>query len=200
MSALCLAIVTSAGCGRRDFTTEGDALRARVLDLEQENERLAGRARELEVELDRARAVPGMPSAVVRAAIPHVVDLAIGRLSHLADDDGDGLVDSAVIYLHPTDGRNRFVQLAGELSVTVTWVPPAADAETVGRRTLDPASLRDAYRSGFAGTHYTVVCPVDRRHAGSDGLVFVRADYADGRTGRVVTAEGTIRTASAPGE
>jgi hypothetical protein len=160
LSALVSSTILAPGCGPRDFANENDRLRAKVLELEDRIDTLERRNAELNAELRVASAAPGSLPEEVRSSIPHIADIAIGRLSHADDDDGDGMPERVVLYISAEDGRGRFVQMVGELSLNVSILPPDSDAVTIGRIQLAPDELRDAYRSSFAGTHYTVEVPI----------------------------------------
>jgi hypothetical protein len=91
----------------------------------------------------------------------------------------------------------------GTINATATLIPTDADPLTIGRVTLTPSQLRDAYRSSLTGTHYTVELPINLPDSWSrDGAVkdtFVRVIYTDGVTGQTQTAERSIAlTSSVP--
>ena len=96
------------------------------------------------------------------------------------------------LYVQPVDGLGRFVQLVGHLTVHVGVLPATGDARTLGHVDLSPAELRDAYRSGITGTHYTIEIPLE--DPGAAGSVCdARVHYVDGRTGRRFEAHRSIR-------
>jgi hypothetical protein len=189
LAASLALLVSLAGC-QQDFASEGDALRRQVLELQADNERLGVRVSELEAALDRAERRPDEWRADVRAAAPHVADIELHRLCHVDDTDGDGRPDLLRVYVQPTDGRGRFVQLAGDLTVRADVLGEGATSLEVASATLDPLELRDAYRSGVLGTHYTIECPLEWPAEPQD--LFVRAVYTDGRTARKYATERTV--------
>ena len=194
MSRITTAVVLLAllaGCGKK-ASRQNDLLRARVMDLETQVQHLTDRNRELEAALVQVETPPGEPPEVVRAATPHVVRIEIDRLSHALDEDGDGRVEALMIYVKPADGMGRFVQLAGWLSVHAADLPPGAEAQTLGRITLDPTEVRQAYRSSFLGTHYSVTLPLTLPADRPEGPCTVRVIYEDGRSGRRVSDEREI--------
>jgi len=181
----------AGGCETKTATAN-DELRARVLDLEKTNEQLRRREAELLAELERESRRPDSLSPEVRANVPHVAGIAIGRLSHALDGDDDGVPDRLTLYVEPVDGLGRFTQMVGTLSAHAVFVPPDADAITIGRISLDPGPLREAYRSSVTGTHYTVQVPIAVDAAQSREPCLVRVRYEDGLTGAVHTAERAI--------
>jgi hypothetical protein len=84
------------------------------------------------------------------------------------------------------------VQLVGRLSATAAVLPLDADAVTLGRVTLDPLQLRDAYRSGLTGTHYTVQIPIAVPPGQRDATATVKLEFVDGQTGQTRSAERSI--------
>ncbi|MHC4220460.1 MAG: hypothetical protein ACYSU7_18625 [Planctomycetota bacterium] len=188
-----LAAILLPGCGSgRKLSAENDRIRARVLDLETDVERLADRNAELEAALHEATEAPESLPEELRANIPYVADIEIDRLSHVIDEDEDGRAEGLLIYVTPADGLGRFVQLAGSLSVHAALLPPDADPVSLGRMTLGPADVRRAYRSSFTGTHYRLVLPLTLPGDREAIECSVRVVYEDGRTGRRHTAERAI--------
>lgn len=178
-----------AGCGSfKQVSNENDRLRALVIELEVENQQLAGRAAELDGQLRRISNDLPIPREV-RDATPHVAEIVIASISHATDTDGDGRSDTLVVYVEPTDGRGRFVQLVGSLSVHAATLPADSDAITLGRVTLGPLQLRDAYRSTFLGTHYTIDVPIRIPDPATQTRCTVKVEFIDGRSGLTVTSQ-----------
>jgi outer membrane murein-binding lipoprotein Lpp len=190
--AVVLLVALAAGCADKKASRENDALRARVMELEAQVERLTDHTGELKAALDRAEAVPETLPDQVRDNIPHVVRVEVERLSHALDEDGDGRAEGVLVYVKPSDGLGRFVQLVGRLSVHAAVLPPDADAISVGRVTLDPTEVREAYRTSFMGTHYRLTVPVTLPAGLPQGPCTIRVVYEDGRSGRSVSAQREI--------
>lgn len=184
-----LALLTA--CGKK-ASRQNDLLRARVMDLEARVEALADRNQELEAALAQAETAPGEPAEVVRASTPHVVSIRIDQRSYALDEDGDGQVEALKVYIKPADGRGRFVQLVGWLSVHAADLPPDAEVATLGQVTLDPAEVRERYRSSFMGTHYSVILPLELPADRPEGPCTVRVIYEDGRSSRSVSNQREI--------
>lgn len=186
-------LLVGAGCQAR-ATVPGasvaDTLRERVVDLERQIIALERRNTELEEAL--AATSEGEPEDV-RFATPHVAAIEIEPLSHLRTGaEGNPVL---FVYVKPQDGYGRFVQLVGRLSINAAVLPPDAGAFTIGQVTLGPIEVRDAYRSSFAGTHYTVKVPVDPSAAAGHDECLVHVEYVDGRSGRRHTADRAIALA-----
>jgi hypothetical protein len=182
----------SACGGKANFATENDALRAQVMDLQTQVDSLQRRNAELEVELRQASTVSDSSPEEIRAATPHVVSIDLSRLSHARDEDGDGEIDTLLLYINPADGMGRFVQIVGHLSVTAAILPADADAITIGRAGLDPAELRAAYRSGLTGVYYAVRVPIALPSGRDEASAVVRAVFVDGATGRSLDAQREV--------
>jgi hypothetical protein len=191
-SLLLTGLLGLAGGCESKVSTANDDLRARVLELEQSNEQLRRREAELLAELEVESRRPDSLSPEIRASVPHVADIAIGRLSHARDSDDDGVPDRLTLYVDPADGLGRFTQMVGTLSAHAVFVPADADAITIGRVTLGPAGLREAYRSSLTGAHYTVELTVAVDAAQALEPCLVRVRFEDGLTGAVHTAEREI--------
>ena len=192
VTAATLVAVLTAGCGSfKKVSEENDRLRARVMELEDENRELTGRSAELNGQVRRLTRDLPIPQEI-RDATPHVADLSIATVSHATDTDNDGRPDTLLVYIEPTDGRGRFVQMVGTLSVHAATLPAGGDAITLGRVTLGPPELRDAYRSTFLGTHYTVEVPITIADPATQTVCTVSVEFVEGYTGRRVTTQQAL--------
>ncbi len=202
--ALLLTLVAlsfaAAGCGSgaKRASLENDRLRAEALDLKDRIVGLEKRNAELEAELLRASAEPRSLAEEYRANAPHVASISIGRLSHARDDDGDGRPDTLVLYVKPSDGLDRFVQMVGHLSAHAAILPTNGDAVTIGRANLGPAEVRQAYRSSALGTHYTVTLPIESPPDAQTTTVIAQVEFTDAYDGRVLTARSDIGLTQGP--
>jgi hypothetical protein len=178
-------MLSSVGCsGAKRASIENDRIRAELLDQEDELTRLQQRITELEALVNGYEAGRDEASRAVIANTPLVTAIEIGRLSHVRDRNDDGTPDELVIYVQPTDGRGRFVQMVGDLSIHAALQPADKDAVTLGRVHLGPAEVREAYRSGLSGTHYTITVPLDVAGDLADQQFSAHVVYVDGRDGR----------------
>jgi hypothetical protein len=194
-AAVLVAVVagTNAGC-QRDFSNQNDILREQVMDLEEKVDALERRNRELEAELARIADEPGSLPAEIRANIPNLVEISIDRLSHALDTDNDGRADLLRVYVEAADGRGRFIQLVGSVSVHAAVLPAEDESITIGQRTFPADAVRDAYRSSFMGTHYTFELPIDLPEAIADAAsASLQIGHVDGRTGRTHEAQRAIQ-------
>jgi hypothetical protein len=200
LAILCVAsVLPPAGCGPKNFANENDSLRATVMDQQREIGALKLRNAELEAELEAAGAAPDGIREEVHANTPQVAKIEIGRRSAARDADGDGAIDTVTVHVKPSDGRGRFLQLVGDLAVHVALLPADREAITIGRVTLPPGELRDAYRSTFAGTHYTIDVPVTMpADLNGPGACQAHVVFTDGRTGRVYEGSRAIKLPIGP--
>lgn len=182
----------TACVGQSEIQQENDRLRERVLELETELQHETRQNAVLRARLHRIDANAPADVQEVEANTPYVAEITIGRLSHARDTDEDGELDELLVYVEPIDGWGRFTQLVGSLSVHAAVFPALADAQTIGRVQLDPASLRRAYRSSFTGTHYTVTVPISAAEGFQAKECIVHAEFVDGHTGVRYVAQRRI--------
>lgn len=139
------------------------------------------------------------------AATPHLAGVSIASSSHT---DRPISADRCVarIYMAPVDGLGRFLQVVGTASVTLYWSPPGCEAEVISCHDFGPLALRDAYRSGFGGAHYTLEWPIDLSAVGQGSArggtgvtawscgspVEAKVEFTDARSGRVFTARRAL--------
>jgi len=179
---LLVAWVSLAGCRNAVMERSLDAVRAERLALRQQVADLEGRNRELEISL--AAALTGDPRQDIPDGgaidLPRMTALQIHRYSRLViESDASGILE---IWLDPRDGRGRFIQMAGPLSLHLAVVTPGGDLETLLRQDLSAAEVRDAYRSFVTGTHYAFVLPVADLPQ-PPGAVMLVAEHFDDFTG-----------------
>ena len=197
VGAMCAAGLLLAGCaGPSRVSRENDRLRARVHELTKQVRRLEDHNAELMARIHQVRAKPPSIRAEVLDNTPHVARISIGRLSHARDSDGDGRSEMLKVYVKPTDGLGRFVQMVGELAVHAAILPPDAEAITIGRITLGPGEVRGAYRSSMLGTLYAVTVPIAVPEGIDAAECTLKVVFIDGRTGRRHTDERIIELGS----
>ena len=197
--AVCSAVVVCALCAAcesdKNFINENDRLRARVTELEKQLQAAERRGRELEGRLQQLAGEHAGVSESVLMNTPHLADVTIGRLSHVRDTNGDGRPDVLTVYVNTFDGRGRFIQVTGELSVTASAIPADADVNQpmqIGHVRLDPEQLREAYRSGITGTHYAVDVPIDWPATPNVSSVRITAVLRPGYSDRSLMSERLI--------
>jgi hypothetical protein len=153
-----LSIALLGGCRwPADVARENVRLRHQVVELENEVEAARRERAELEATIEQMSVAADPAARGLPQARPAVVELAIGGLSHFRDTSGNLLPDTLVLYVTPRDGRGRFTQVVGEFTVQAS-VSEAEQAPplVIGERRFTTPEVRDAYRSGFLGTHYTL--------------------------------------------
>lgn len=157
-----LLCLFAAGCqsGPRNYTNENDRLREEAMKLRQKIEHLTQRAdaaeKQLEIEKSGGAAGP-LPRGVQK---PVTTRVEIVKPSRGIDTDKNGSDDAVRLYLETYDYHDRFLPTVGKLQVSVAAIPAGGQALTVGLMEFDAKAFDEAYRSGLAGTHYTLVVPL----------------------------------------
>lgn len=197
---LCMLV---AGCrfgGSQSASAANDELRKKVIEQDKRIADLEGERDELKVKLAEAQRVrEGALPADVLEALPRCTRIEIGTLSGFEPKDPKMAAGSVVAYIVPRDGRSRFVQVVGTLKVVALILPATLDQAgaaspeqhvlAAAERTLGPGEVRDAYRSGIAGTHYEVEVPLREPLSDRSARVLIRAEFLDALTGQVQKAE-----------
>lgn len=194
---LAAGLLSLAGCQSRIKGSEADALRE---DLAAANRTIAALTAERDetrlklAEAERVRLSTGDLSAEAAAALPRITTIEIDRLSGLTDSDPDDArpFDAVEVYLRPFDGRGRFAQAVANVSVRVDLVSDQSPV-SVAAATFTPGGLRDAYRSTFLSTHYTLRLPLPTDQAFPENASFVvSAELLDALTGEVHKARRVL--------
>lgn len=190
-------LLAGGGCASKGrISAENDRLRRENREQKDRITALEGEIAELKVKLAERYRPEAHLTPDHLEALPRVTKIEIGRLSGLLPTRGDEAT-SGVIYLVPLDGRGRFTQFTGGVVAEVLVLPRVAGGDEpqprrVARRSYTPAELRDAYRSGLTGTHYTLELPFETplvRPAGETLSVVLRVEAEDGLTGQRHVAE-----------
>ena len=189
------AILFAVGCNPTVFTpNQNDALRRQVRDLEEQVNAAKAKQVELEQQLVQSAKSAEEKSSIdpaILAATPHVASVQIGGSSgFLASKVGVETGGcTARIYLEPSDGLGRFLQIVGSVQISVFDLKAGGKSQTLGTAEFSPSQVRDAWRGGILGSHYTFEIPL----AGSDwncqGSVTAKLEFLDGTTGKIFTAE-----------
>ena len=167
----CSALFTAmiVGCkGTALAPTPADRLREQVQTLETQVAMLEGRNRELEAAIaDRGSDSVTSPAdldAEAELARPRLARIQIGPATRIelvpADATREAMSGTLFLSMDPSDGRGRFMQVVGRASVQVSIPVEGSSPIVVGERSFSPGEIRDCWRSGFMGTHYTLEVPV----------------------------------------
>lgn len=187
---LVLAFLLSGGCQTKQRLSEtNDQLRLERESLREIVQRQEGEIAELKAKISELTSEnAGAPSEAIVAAMPRVAKVEVARSSRIERTEAGPV---AVFFVRTLDGRGRFVQGVGELSLRVTSTGAAgAEPSVVASETLDPNRVRASYTAGFGGTAYMVRVPIDSMPEGP--LVF-SATYSDLTTSVTHSAERLVR-------
>lgn len=202
MLLLVAAAFSLAGCtvgGSRSASAENDLLRRERLELKQELDRLQRDNADLKAKLAAASGPrPAGLDAEALAALPVCASIEIDGLSGWTPVSPAEPARGVAVYVRPLDARARFVQAVGVIEVEAISVPSMSmggQPRRVAGAVLGPPMVREAYRSGFMGTNYTIDlvfdAPIDRT-ADPGASLLLRARYIDALTGRSHETERTL--------
>ncbi|MBX3355798.1 MAG: hypothetical protein KF724_08875 [Phycisphaeraceae bacterium] len=216
--ALALA-VAALGCDRAKILnpSPGDALRAENLQLRDEVQRLTQQTRELETRLEESRrsasasgqtAVPSaarMLDPEEDAALPRLASVQIeGTSEVILGGSGGGQVPATLrLRILPLDGRGRFMQIVGRLTVSAACVRAGSAPEEVMRAVIGPGAIRDGWRSSFMGTGYAFEIPLQLSGSLRECPLTISIRFDDALSGRAFEdqrriAPGRTLTATIP--
>ncbi|MEM8757366.1 MAG: hypothetical protein AAGF47_06255 [Planctomycetota bacterium] len=200
---LCFALLGGSpvlsGCQTKArLSRTNDELRLQRESLRERVDGLELQVAELRSKLaESLMAQPKAPPSDVIDALPRVASLRLTRFSAVAVDETDA-EPVARLFVMPVDGRGRFVQATGSLSVRL--VSPGAEGlepSVLFERSLSPGELRDAYVVGLSGPSYRLDLPLGGGPLGSS--IAVSVILADMVTGVLHEAETILPTQSAEG-
>jgi len=180
-------LIATAGCDTRSrrapprLRTENAALEQTIQSLEARNRELEGTLNAIETE---AAMAPGTASQA-----PQVATLAVSPMSGFEPGAASGEVILEV-HVEATDGRQRPIQLVGPLEAQVLRPRPDSPPEVLADVTLDPAAVRNAWRSSLFGSTYLV--PITMLQPETDQPLLVHVFHNDLRTGRRLECTGSV--------
>lgn len=177
-----IVALSLSACGRARILSPSpaDELRVEVRDLREQVEALERRNAELERSLSAEVRAEAGGDADAEAARPRLVAIELGSASGVRRDRQDPRRGTLVVYLETLDGRGRFLQATGRATVKAVSVEVDSPPRTLGERSYSPVEFRDAWRSGFMGTHYTLEVPVDIPDGARECAVLVELREAFG--------------------
>lgn len=201
MIAAPMCLLALGGCrvgGYSKPERENETLRKNVADLSERLSLTTAERDELRIKLRHGiEPSAGAAAADVVEATPKIVALAIDPFSGYVPADQAQPARGVVAYVHTLDGRRRFTQGVGTLTVEVWNSSPSGGSagSPLSRVVLTPMQLRDAYRSSLTGTHYAVELllptPVARTPGSPDSRI-LRATFMDAVTGEQVQTDHAL--------
>ena len=201
-----LGCLLLSGC-RRDVTAtaafynENDALRRernelikRIATLEQTHRNLEGELTVLRQRLE-TEAAP-RPGGLSAADAPRLTRLAFGRYTGTLEASGDQAGRVIRIYLQTLDQHGRFLPVTAVAEVQAVAIVPGASPVVLAEMRVDAKGLDAAYRSGLAGTHYTIDLPQTMQPPAGVDQATVKVTLHDAATGAKVSFEQAVSLAA----
>lgn len=204
LAALCALLGLSACTvgGQRSVSAENDRLRRQIIDLEAQAAAFKGERDELAIKLRESLRAGSLPAADAIQALPVTTHIEIDTMSGFDPADSTKPATHVVFAVRPLDGRGRFVQVAGLMTVEALSLPASISPDATGEptrlvvATIAAADLREAYREGFGGARYEVMVPLPApllRGQGQTPTLVLRVELTDALTRTMHHAERTVR-------
>lgn len=198
LSSLLILALSAGGCSGRVLTpSAADGLRVEVAERTRERDTARAELAELRTklaELTVARDAKLDPEAA--DALPALSGVPVSPLSTARWVDQNHATLALVI--EPRDGLGRFLQVTGTLRASVAALIPGREPLPAGKTTVGPRILREAYRTGFMGTHYTIEIPLAWEGAESARAVSIATEFTDALTGKSFAGQSTVPILRAP--
>ncbi len=204
MSAALCALLGLSACtvgGQRSTSAENERLRRQIMELETQSAAFKGERDELAIKLRESLSAGSLPAAEAIQALPIATRIEIDSMSGFDPADPATPATHVVFAVRPLDGRGRFVQVAGQLTIEALALPASISADATGEPsrlavvTIPPLQLREAYREGLGGARYEVMIPLPTpisRGAGRTPTLVLRAELTDGLMRTVHRGERTV--------
>jgi len=202
----CIALpLVFVGCNRATVLnpSPNDALRAENQQLRERVDRLSLQVKELETrQASRRMSEAGASSRtlgaasqdpVIEAAIPRIASVQIEGATEVVRGAGGTSAPATLrLWVLPKDGQGRFLQVVGTLRVGVAILRAGEKPLEVAQASFGPTAVREAWRSGFMGSHYAfeTILTVPPEHATTPLTISIRFD--DALSGRAFEDERQI--------
>jgi len=186
--------VVGCSSARVMMPTDNDGLRREVQGLREQVSALEAQRNELQQQLAAATkpVEAGSVDAQVAEATPQLVSLTLEAGSHyLSKGTGSGSSTcEAIVYLKPADGRGRFLQIVGSARASAFQLHADGRVVSLGTARWNPIEVRDAWRDGILGAHYTLRLPLAAEGWNCGGVpVTVRVEFISQPDGRTLSAQ-----------
>ncbi len=170
--------------------TTNDGLRREVRDLREEIVALKAQKAQLATLAVETQGATGRDPEVV-AATPALVAVSIEPASHFELDERTNTC-VARVYVAPSDGVGRFIQLVGSVSLSLFDLSADGSSRTLATARYSPLQVRDAWRGGLMGSHYTFEVPLASDGWSCQGRVTARLQFVDGLSNRRLEAQREV--------
>jgi len=194
-AVMCGASLMGCSSARVMMPTDNDGLRREVQTLREQVSTLEAQRAELQQQLAVATkpiAEAGAVDAEIAEATPQLVSLTLESGSHFASKGAasEPTVCEAVMYIKPTDGRGRFMQIVGRARASAFQLHADGRVVNLGTAQWNPIEVRDAWRDGMFGSHYTLRLPLSAEGwSCGGGSVTVRIEFVSQPDGRTFSAQ-----------
>ena len=191
-----LLLLSGGGCqiGPRNFTNENDKLRKQNLELEQQvsqlQTKLDGRLGELKALRSKYESEPAF---VPGADTPVLSTIAFDRYTNAVDTNNDGSDDTLRVYLDTFDQNQRFIPVAGRAVLQAAVIEEDKEPFLVVNKTYGPNAVKNAYRSGMMGTHYSFEAKLPDDLPEATQEITVKLTFTDAATGATFTTQKGLR-------
>jgi len=192
-------VIPLSGCDSRSRKASA-RLREEVHQLKEELRLSKHEISELEAKLAEATGVSG-GNIGTALNVPRVAAIELSRFSSLRWEPAPGKRVTLDLHVTALDGRGRPIQLTGNLDAVARFMPIDEESIELGRVSLTPAEVRDAWRAGVLGASYQVEIPLQPDLLEGDrGGIHVSARFTDALTGVDHDATAEVRVPDQPGE
>ena len=183
-----LAAAVLCGC---DASSRRASARLRTENASLMDQVAALEARQRELEATVLASAEHPTDGTISVEMPQVATLEVSPISGFEPGDTP---ESLILEVHVSaaDGRQRPIQLVGELEAQVLRPVPGESPRLLADRVLSPAQVRDAWRGGLFGATYLVPIELAAADVPANAPLLIHVFHTDARTGRELEASGGV--------
>jgi|GEM_PF-2330385 len=210
---IAFSVIVLAGCKARILApSPGDAKREQTQNFMDENRALQLQNQQLLGQVEASHVQGRVISTEVQLATPRASSLSVEKISRVVAPNAiSGSTATAFIFVQVVDGRDRPIQLTGDMSATLSTMVStttsksnsdfnataasskntAAVSHTLATMAWTPRQVCGLYRNGPTGSHYTFEIPL-QQPAEAASEVNLQMTYRDGWTDQILQVKAVL--------
>jgi outer membrane murein-binding lipoprotein Lpp len=173
---------TTTATGNTKIISEEMGLKARVEQLQKENEQFKQQVETLSM----------LPVKKRAEAIYKIERVDIGRFTNIYKEDG-GAKESLVVYVQPVDETGDAIKAAGAVEVQLWDLNKPESQAMIGQWKVEPNELKKIWFDSIAMTGYRLAFDVTGKVDKAHMQLTVKMTFTDYLSGKVFTEQKTIK-------
>ena len=190
---LLVPIIILAGCQNSEKNTtisENESLKA-------ENKRLAQQLEESQVKIkqlqQQVKNISVIEGKIEPEDIYNLENVKITRYTNIYDKDEDGIRETLIVYIQPSDAQGDAVKAAGDVEVQLWDLNKTENEALLGQWKITNDKLKDLWFATMVSTNYRLIFDVVDKVKNYNQPLTVKMTFTDYLTGKVFIEQKVIK-------